>query len=404
MSDAPLVATSLQTTPQRWRRRSAMTAIACIVLAIVGFVNANDAARATQDIRDATGPVLVASQNLRASLAEADAAQASAFLSAQETGAEDRRARRSYEDALRRANEQVEDVSALIGDDDATHAAIKDVSVLITRYSGLVEAARAARPFDDEVAVQFLSEAVNLLDGDLQRAVGVLQAASAERLEQDTSSQSTLPWLGIAAGLVALAITALGAADLTRSTNRVVNAGLTLAALSLAGALGWLVIATTTSSSRVNEAVDGGYRSIVATSQLQEAGFTVKSAQTLELLTGDRDADRRIEEGREQVTAMLREISVLSDTDRESALALETQQRWDRFTTASDGTGDTTSSFNGFVFSVEGVLADNRDQFLAGIGDASRSLNGLGLGMIGLPLLAGLAALAGFQQRINEYR
>lgn len=386
-------------TPTALRRLSVVVALACTVLAVAGWYDATTRTETTRTIREATGPVLVATQNLRASLAEADAAQTDAFFAATETGTEDVRARRSYEDALGRATSQIEDISALIGDDAATHEVLKDVAALVTRYAGLVEAARASRVFDAEASRAFLEDAVDVLDVEISAEVARVAGTAQVRLEDDAAAQSVPPLTGVIAGLLAVAAIAWSSIDLARRTRRLLNPGLVIALLASIGAVAWLVAATTTATTRFERAVADGYDSIAATAQLQEAGFGAKTEQTLRELRGTSSAGDMV-----AVESTLDEIVRLADSDREAALALETATRWQRWQQAPGPSAQSTSAFNGFVFAVEGVLADNRDQFLAGLDGSSTAMRGLRLGMIGLPLLAAAAALAGFQRRIDEYR
>ena len=81
----------------------------------VGRRHAPGCARPPSGRSPPAGPVLVATQQLVASLAEADAAASAAFLSGQN---EDPEQRRLYEQALARAGQQVEEIAALAGDDD----------------------------------------------------------------------------------------------------------------------------------------------------------------------------------------------------------------------------------------------------------------------------------------------
>ena len=63
-----------------------------------------------------------------------------------------------------------------------------------------------------------------------------------------------------------------------------------------------------------------------------------------------------------------------------------------------------TPTFNGFNFSVQAVLGQNRDQFLAGLASAADRTTGVPTGVL-LLLLGALGAMFwGFQLRINDYR
>jgi hypothetical protein len=65
--------------------------------------------------------------------------------------------------------------------------------------------------------------------------------------------------------------------------------------------------------------------------------------------------------------------------------------------------GPGSATFNGFNFSVESVLSDNRDQFLDGLASATGRLDYLNLVALFLPLAGALGALGGLQLRLNEY-
>ncbi|HEX7276188.1 MAG TPA: hypothetical protein VF244_02345, partial [Acidimicrobiales bacterium] len=66
--------------------------------------------------------------------------------------------------------------------------------------------------------------------------------------------------------------------------------------------------------------------------------------------------------------------------------------------------GPGSATFNGFNFSVESVLSDNRGQFLDGLASAADRMGSLTLVALFLPLVAAAGALGGFQLRINEYQ
>jgi hypothetical protein len=65
--------------------------------------------------------------------------------------------------------------------------------------------------------------------------------------------------------------------------------------------------------------------------------------------------------------------------------------------------GPASATFNGFNFSVESVLSDNRGQFLDGLASAANRLGALTLIALLVPIVAALGALGGLQLRLNEY-
>jgi hypothetical protein len=66
------------------------------------------------------------------------------------------------------------------------------------------------------------------------------------------------------------------------------------------------------------------------------------------------------------------------------------------------GAGNT--AFNGFNFSVEAVVGQNRAQFLSGVAEAASATRRPPRAVPLLLLLAVLATLAGYQLRIGDYR
>src|SRR5438067_1704737 len=72
--------------------------------------------------------------------------------------------RRLYEQALARSNEQIEDIASLAGDDAAIHALVTHISVGVTQYAGLIEAARASNRSGTADANGYLIAAVRSAD------------------------------------------------------------------------------------------------------------------------------------------------------------------------------------------------------------------------------------------------
>ena len=66
--------------------------------------------------------------------------------------------------------------------------------------------------------------------------------------------------------------------------------------------------------------------------------------------------------------------------------------------------GRSNAEFNGFNFSVEAVLGQSRGQFLAGLETAADRTERVPTAALLLVLGALVAALWGFQLRINDYR
>ena len=423
------------TTPGRYRLWSVVTAVLLLATAVAGWAAATALGSGTDRIRNNAGPVLVATQQLVSSLAEADAAATAAFLSGR---TEDPESRRLYEQALARANAQIEDVSALIGDDPATHASLQDLSVAVTRYAGLVEAARATNQAGVQGADRYLVDALNLLATTVADDAARLTEATQRRFERDEDRRDTGVLPAVAVAVVALAVLVAAQLWVYRQSRRLLNLPMALATVLLVGGVGWLAAATFLSGDDIERARSDGYDSISLTSRIQTSAYRSKADETVALITGDQGrrasavstaqtllADRAtpavvtaVREGRDPgPPGLLTDAADVADSDHERAAVAEMLVRWQRYQDTSAqlratadaaqaralAVGPGSATFNGFNFSVESVLSDNRDQFLEGLKSATDRLRYLSLVALFLPLAATVGALGGFHLRLNEY-
>ena len=423
-------------TPGRFRLWSLAVAGALLVLALVGSLAAGALTESTDRIRSNAGPVLVAVQRVTASLAEADAAATAAFLSGQQ---EDPEQRRLYEQALARAVQQTEEVSSLIGDDDAAHADLQEMSVLVNRYAGLVEAARAANLAGLPGADRYLLDALDLLAGDISERVADLTAASEARLEADERDRAQGVIVALVVGALVLLLLVVAQVVLAGRTRRVVNPPLALATVLVIATLGWTAAATARSEDRLDVGRRDGYQSIALTAQIARAAYGARSDETVALISDDRARRERAAEGYLRLQPIPLDAGIVdtlrsggelfgeglfldaarrADTPRERAAVAELLIRWDRYADTvlqmrgapspeaarAIAVAGGSSTFNGFNFTLESVLGDNRAQFLDAIDGSADALRGLTLLCLLLPLLAAASTLLGYQLRINEYR
>lgn len=423
-------------TPGRFRLWSLVVAGALVLLAVVGSLAAAQLVGSTNRMRSNTGPVLVATQQVTASLAEADAAATAAFLSGRE---EDPEQRRLYEQALARAVQQSEEVSALIGDDERAHRDLQEVSVLVNRYAGLVEAARAANRAGVEGSESYLLQALELLAGDITDRAASLAAASEARLRADESNRLAGVAATVTIGVLTLGLLVAAQVALTRRTRRILNPALVLATLLVLASLGWMAAASTRSEQRLDAGREHGYRSIALTARIARTAYGARSDETVALISTDSERQEAATRATAELAAapitdelvdavragrvdggdgLFLDAARRADTARERAAVAELLVRWQRYADTVEAlrsaptpeqrravaVGPGSSSFNGFNFTLESVLGDNRDQFLEALDRSARALGGLTLMALALPLLAAGAALSGYQLRINEYR
>lgn len=425
-------------TPRHYRILSIAVSVALVAAMAAGVVFYVATRNATTRLKQNTGPVLVATQSLVASLAEADAAATTAFLSGKP---EDRDQRNEYLDSLARADRQLEQIAALVGNDPAAHRVIQDLGVSVSRYAALIEAARAENLNGVPGAPAALVDAVNLLSGTVAGDAASLTTITEHDFNTERHNRSGGAAVAFAIAALALAFLVWVQVDIARRSRRILNPALVLASLLLAGVLVWLVTADVRAGDDIALAKKSGYDSIALTARIQSEGFASKSEETLALITGDAGhksaADRAatvvgpatvtddqlaaVRQGR--LTAktappgLLFQAATTSDSTRKRAAVAELMVRWQRYRQAvaalrqagGDASrqlavGQVSSTFNGFNVSVESVLGDSRTEFAAALDRGGHRSSGLDLVVvIGLAVAVALA-LAGHQARINEYR
>ena len=371
----------------------------------------------TDQIRDNTGPVLISTQGLRASLAEADASNTAVFLSGEN---EDREQLRLYEAALSRAPQQIEDISAGVGDDEVSHDSLKAIASQLTEYARLTERARV-RNLAGEPALADLEAALELVNGDngmLQQA-NSLTARTQTTLGDDIDA-GMIEWLvALVALVVALVALLIAQRNMKKRTNRLINPPLVAATLCVFALGVWLALAEVGRVADLQAARDDASDAIALTAELQTSAFDYKSRESQAIINDDfalmpTDADRA------SIDELLGRLVRVSDTAGEAAAAQSLEIRWDRYVDESVEVGmslsrndvdaareiaitEGNSDFNGFNTTVENVLLANRDQFESAVASADNRVNWLLLGSIFLPVLAIIFTLVGYQVRINEY-
>lgn len=430
------------TTPGRYRLLAALCALSLLVTVIATTVTERSLSRSTERVRTESGPVLIATQQVFSSLAEADAAATAEYLAGSGDG---RDQRRLYEDALDRAARQIDVIASRIGDQSDAHAALQDLLSAVTRYSGAIETAREKKASGTSDADQSLAAALAVSSSQITPAVATLLTITQQRITTDTDT-STYALVGVLA-VLALVFTQY---VIARHTRRLVNVPLALATLLVLVATVWLFVAAGRQQDEVGDARRVGIDSIGLTGNIQATAYRAKSAESLALIGTTSNADQfaaaeqiastllatkvdpaMIDQARSgdalAANGLLVDAADAADTDREHASVGEILVRWQRYrdtsaairstagqSTASGASGlaaartiatnEGNSTFNGFNLAVESFLADNRTQFVEKLDAANDRLRGLRLAMIVLPILAAALALWGVQIRWNEYR
>jgi hypothetical protein len=197
-----------RTTPGHLQMLLTLFVASSIALFVIGAGTLGLAERSVDTMRDATVPAIVGAQHIHATLADADRAEANAFLAgATEAAGPHHQYTTDIADAMR----QLEVAAEKAGGDQAVGQQIQAISVLIAQYTTLVDIARADNEQGFPVGAAYLRQASELMhrptDGILAR-VDQLGDLDAQDLNGENTalviSVGLLVVFGVAAFLVLL--------------------------------------------------------------------------------------------------------------------------------------------------------------------------------------------------------
>ena len=321
----PIAPTQARSTPAFLRQWNVILLALVAAFAVVGSIASLVMRAASETTADNTAPALIGIQDLFASVAEANTAATAAFLATSATGTEDRVNRNLYQDAIRRAAEQTEEVSAIIGSDEAAHDALKQISVSLNVYSGQIEAANVANSNDLPEADEQLRDALRVVKDDVGDAVATVTARGQSQLETERTTGRILTWVAIALGVVTLVALLRVQAGLLNRTNRILNPLLVLATVLVATVVGYLVVGPVARGRALDNASTGGYDAIATTSLIQTSAFDLQSQLSLKLLEG---GDAELDPLFAEVSADIEALADGADSAREDAAAEALRIRW----------------------------------------------------------------------------
>gem|GEM_PF-700577 len=417
-----------QNTPGRLRLFAIVVTALIALAGLAAFALASQLTSNTDRIDDSTGPVLISTQQMLASLAEADAAATSVFRSGLN---EDREQRQLYIDALQRATAEHEEVARLVGDDPPSHEALQRISSLLVTYSGVIENARLANRQGLPSADAQLSSAISIVRDGITPEVERITTRAQDRLEVESNNDQFV--LAIAALLLAALIVLIALVYLARRFRRLLNLPLVASLIVLVVLAGWLAFSFGSQRTALSDARTQGYESIRLTAEVQSNAFRYKAndatetfsdAEALALASGD-IVDGDIENARSGVgmakSGLLPDLVIAADSARERAAVAEVAERWQRYldtsrdlraaaaandvdTVNAIATGRGTSAFNGFNTAVESVLVQNQKQFVDAVNEADDLLKYVRLAIPIATLIAALLAWWGFSLRIRDYQ
>ena len=426
----------LATTPGQLRAESIAVVVSALLAGLLASLVIADQAGNTRRIADEAEPAILNARQIQTSLAEANAAAATAFLVG---GVEDSAQRSTYESSLQTATEALEQATRLVDEPQAVPSESEDgaeptipatLSSNIVDYSGLIETARANNRQGFPVSAAYLNEASALLEEEVYPQTDAIANGAASRYLDSYNRQRGLALvLGILAIVLVIVVVLMLVYvqfQLRRRFNRTLNLPLLGATLVAAGLALWMTSATTSQLSHLTDARDDGYAGTRLYLDLRGTGFGAKADQARFLIArGAGDGFNDDFEQRSAIIDGLRADFDLhaedSDTPRASELAVEAFAAWDSYAAvhqqivAADESGDRVAavelaqtdagaSFERFDLATADALEANDRQFDAEMNAAERATRWLRFGsLVAAVVVAGLAAY-GIQLRIDEYR
>lgn len=418
----------VSTTPGLLRVESLAIVAAAIVAGILASLVVADHGSSTERITDEAEPVIVSARQVQTSLAEANAAAATAFLAG---GVENPTQRRTYEEAMGSAAIELERATRLIGDDEEAHEALGAMTAALPRYAGLIETARANNRQGFPVGAAYLESASNLLEEEIYPDTDLVANRAASRYRGAYDRQRGL---AMVLGLVAIALVALVVVmlvyvqfQLRRRFNRTLNVPIVAATVIAVVLAAWLGSGLASQLSHLTAARTDGYEGTRLYLDVRGTGFGAKADEARFLIA--RGAGEGFEDDFEQRAQILTDMEAELDRHAaDSARRGEARERlettygaWGTYVAAHErvieadrsgdrdlavelALGEADAAFAEFDDATATALDGNQARFASEMQQAERAMRGLQIGSLLAVALIGGLALYGLQLRINEYR
>jgi hypothetical protein len=409
-------------TPGRLRLLGIATVVASLVFGLFAFIAASTRVGALSDAR-ADAAQLVRIQAIRTSLVSADANLTNAFLIG---GLEPPTARTAYERGIADAAQSLADASGDNAHDATVLAKVNDV---VTRYTGLVESARANNRLGYPLGAAYLRQATQLLRTDALPPLADLSMSVQHRVDHAySSSAGAATWLVV--GLIlSLAVLFVSQIWLNVRMRRTFNLPLVAATaltlvvgVVLAGVLAW-------SQSKAKDTRNGAYFATVELATARIDAFDAKSAESLTLIArGQGQAyEASFQNLAKNVQAILADVAARGGapnariasnqrvireefndylTLHKKIRTLDDAGNWDGAVNLATGSLATDANviFGGFDVGSGDALLARSEQLSGALSDARAPLTPFAW----VALLAGIAAAVGagvgISTRLREYR
>ena len=266
--------------PRRLWLTGLIMVLVIVVCATIAAVSVARRTAALGNLVNPTEPLATAAENLYASLSQADAAAASAFLAG---GIESAADRATYQQAVADAGAALGTAASGMTADspDATRSAITALVTQLPVYTGVVDTARANNRLGLPVGAAYLRQASNLMRSTLLPAASTLYAEQSQAVTDAQNDAGGLPVTALIMAVIILLVLLAGTLVLSRATRRRLNLGVAVALLATVGWLGWLIVAGSSAATHLKQSNSDGSTPL---SHLVAARILAQQARTDEKL------------------------------------------------------------------------------------------------------------------------
>ncbi|RZL81877.1 MAG: hypothetical protein EOP32_13735 [Rhodococcus sp. (in: high G+C Gram-positive bacteria)] len=416
--------TFLASTPGRLSVLAGVLVAAALAAGVVTSAVTDARQREIDTLRTHSEPLADAAQSLYGSLSIADAAATTSFLFG---GVEPVEVRERYNQAVGDASNAL--VSASTGVSPADTEAVgllSEVSRRFAEYTSLVATARANDRSGNPVGITYLGNASSMMQGT------ILPLAHRLCTEQWTSVATTqtrttrLPVVAFAVTTSAVLGLVLAQVYLARKSRRLVNPGLVVAALLMAGLLVWSVAALLVSASAAERARTTGTQPLSALVTARILAQQARADEVLGVLRRGSDSQSEVDFSRHSVVLseileQHRNTSRGGVADAPVADAATALGGWrDTHTVLQQklGNGDypgaaalavgpgelgSTARFAALDGALQSAIDRLRGEERDAVDDAYRAASLLPVGALVIGVLCGFAVGGGIWPRLNEY-
>jgi hypothetical protein len=412
------VAARRGSSPFRLRSLMGVTVVLAVVFALVGAYGVNRR-RSEIDAARHSAAQLLTLQNIRVAVVQADSLASQAYLiGGDETLAE----RTAYLDQIAAASTQLVIVSLQLSLGGAQTTALSAISSSLATYVGLVETARANNRQGFPVGAAYQRDANRIIIRDIVPQLRIVEQSQRDAVNSELASAHRAgAWLPLI-GWLLVALVVAGGVWMALRFRRLLNVPLAIAALALLVLLLAGGAAQSSSMGDADAAVRGALTNADLVAQARAAGFDARSQEALTLINRGNGAAN---EANWKLSSSIVDAALTSACDHDGSScalsaayaaysrghvqvrSLDDGGNWDGAVAASLGTQDTATvsgPFDKFATSSQTVLQDSATAARRALADSTSSLETVRITAFLVGLLAAVLTLAGYGQRLREYR